>query len=150
MPRATADHIEMELMLEHYVKIGDGKLLIQDVGEDMLTKYYTEIVSRVQETTANLQTTQHMIGITLDNTRNQLIVFDLQANLATAAISSAALVAGLLGMNLPNGIDSLPWIFPIVSIGAVGLAKAIYFGSVKRMGKIIQWKGLLTLPPNEK
>ncbi|ORY42231.1 hypothetical protein BCR33DRAFT_718427, partial [Rhizoclosmatium globosum] len=55
IPRITSDHMEMELMLEHYAKLGD------------------ELVMRITETTSNLRTTQQMIGVSLDHTRNQLI-----------------------------------------------------------------------------
>ncbi|KAJ3112640.1 magnesium ion transporter [Physocladia obscura] len=124
-PHVVSDHIDMELMLEHYVKIGD------------------DLVSKVLETSSNLQTTQNMIGIILDNTRNKLIVFDLKANLATAAISSAALMAGLLGMNLPNHIENYPHIFEGVALASLGIVFGIYFGAVQRMGKITKWKGLI-------
>ncbi|KAI8607685.1 hypothetical protein BC830DRAFT_1072739, partial [Chytriomyces sp. MP71] len=124
-PHVISDHIDMELMLEHYAKLGD------------------DIKARIMETTNNLQTTQHMIGIILDSQRNELIIFDLQANLATAAISCAALLAALLGMNVPNGIDDVPFMFGTICIGSVGLAGAVYFGAVYKMTKIIQWKGLL-------
>ncbi|KAJ3064460.1 magnesium ion transporter, partial [Rhizoclosmatium hyalinum] len=114
IPRITSDHMEMELMLEHYAKLGD------------------ELVMRITETTSNLQTTQQMIGVSLDHTRNKLILFDLNANLATASLTSAGLVAALLGMNLPNYIDSVPWIFPVVSIGSMVLARAVYSASMGR------------------
>ncbi|KAJ3076656.1 magnesium ion transporter [Podochytrium sp. JEL0797] len=121
--RAVSDHMEMELMLEHYAKIGD------------------ELIRRIQETTANLQTTQHMIGISLDNTRNQLIVFDLQANLATVSLTTSALIASLLGMNLPNHLEGLPWIFPVVAMGSMVVARVVYYGTMRRVGQITKWKG---------
>ncbi|KAJ3391310.1 kinetochore-associated Ndc80 complex subunit ndc80 [Entophlyctis sp. JEL0112] len=125
-PHAVSDHIDMELMLEHYAKVGD------------------DLVSRILETSSNLQTTQNMIGIILDNKRNRLIVYDLQANLATAAISSAALLAALLGMNLPNHIDNIPYIFEIVTAVSFVTVTGVYFGAVRRMGAITKWKGIIS------
>ncbi|KAI8827947.1 hypothetical protein BJ741DRAFT_442750 [Chytriomyces cf. hyalinus JEL632] len=124
-PREISDHMDMELLLEHYIKIGD------------------EIKARLLETTTNLQTTQNMIGIILDSQRNELIIFDLQANLATAAISSAALVAALLGMNVPNHIEDLPFAFASICLGSIGVAGGVYFGAIYKMSRIIKWKGLV-------
>ncbi|KAJ1564082.1 hypothetical protein HK405_015901, partial [Cladochytrium tenue] len=55
---------------------------------------------------SNLSMTQSMLSVVLDAQRNDLIVMDLRANLATLAVSLAALIAGLFGMNLPNFLET--------------------------------------------
>ncbi|KAJ3192053.1 magnesium ion transporter [Irineochytrium annulatum] len=124
-PHAASDHIDAELMLEHYLKLAD------------------EISSSLNTLSSNVVTTQNMMGIVLDTHRNKLIVYDLKANIATVAISTAAFVASVFGMNLPNNIDSMPGVFWIVTGGLLLSACAIYFMSVQRIRMLGHARGLL-------
>ncbi|KAJ3410849.1 magnesium ion transporter [Chytridiales sp. JEL 0842] len=116
-PRQVSDHMDAELMLEHYLKLLD------------------EIFVVASQTSSNLQTTQQMIGITLDSERNALIVYDLKANLATVAISTGALVAGLFGMNLTSGVEEVKGLFWAVVGLAMGGSVGVFWGSVRRVGR---------------
>ncbi|KAJ3106890.1 magnesium ion transporter [Phlyctochytrium planicorne] len=113
--RLLADHMDAELMLEHYLNMTD------------------EIHSIVSNLSSNVTITQQMMAIALDAHRNKLIVYDLKANLATMAISSAALIAGLFGMNLPSSMEGLPYVFFTVSGMAVAIAGGIFLMTLRRI-----------------
>ncbi|KAJ3115580.1 magnesium ion transporter [Phlyctochytrium bullatum] len=122
--RAISDHMDAELMFEHYLNMAD------------------EIASVASNLASNVQSTQQMLAIVLDTQRNRLIVYDLKANLATMAISSAALVAGLFGMNLPNALDNYgTQAFALVSGSAVMLAVLMFLLTLRRISMLKSVKG---------
>ncbi|KAJ3204999.1 magnesium ion transporter [Dinochytrium kinnereticum] len=92
-----------------------------------------KIASVVTNLATNVSTTQQMMAIILDTQRNKLIVYDLKANLATMAISSSALIAGLFGMNLPSSLDHVPYAFLSVSGGLVLLAGGVFVLALRRV-----------------
>ncbi|KAJ3324688.1 magnesium ion transporter [Blyttiomyces sp. JEL0837] len=122
-PRHVSDHMEIELMLEHYAKLAD------------------EISSTATETASHLQTTQGMIGVVLDSQRNELILTDLRANLATLAVSCGALVAGFFGMNLPSYVDAVPGAFYLVGVGTVGCVSLLYISTIIRLRSALMKSG---------
>lgn len=81
-PRALHDHEQLEMLLESFVK------------------QVEEIVSEVDTTVANMQSTQEIAELMLDSGRNALLALDVKISVATLGVGSGALVAGLFGMNV--------------------------------------------------
>ncbi|KAJ3041186.1 magnesium ion transporter, partial [Rhizophlyctis rosea] len=98
-PRAISDHMEAELMFEHYMNLAD------------------EIANNVAQVSSNIASTQVILNIILDSQRNRLIIYELKATLATAGISAGAFIASMFGMNLHSGLEETPDVFWTVAGG---------------------------------
>ncbi|OCF41425.1 magnesium transporter [Kwoniella heveanensis CBS 569] len=111
-PRALHDHEQLELLLESFVK------------------QVEEIVSEVDTTVANMNSTQEIAELMLDSGRNELLALDIKISIATLGIGTGALVAGLFGMNLTTQLESSPYAFLAVSGAASAIALlVVMFGS---------------------
>lgn len=80
--RLPEDHEELELLLENYSQHLEG------------------IMSEVAGALSDVQSTQNVVELLLDSSRNMLLVLDLRISIATLGMSTGALGAGLLGMNV--------------------------------------------------
>lgn len=107
-PRALHDHEQLELLLESF------------------TKQVEEIVSEIDTTVANMQSTQEVAELMLDSGRNALLALDIKVSIATLGIGTGAMVAGLFGMNLTTSLEETPYAFVVVS-GAATLAGLMAF-----------------------
>lgn len=83
-PRALHDHVQLELLLESF------------------TKQVEEIVSEVDTTVANMQSTQEIAELMLDSGRNALLAMDIKISILTLGVGTGALVAGVFGMNVSS------------------------------------------------
>lgn len=81
-PRSATDHEELELLLENYSQHLEG------------------ILSEISGALADVQSTQNVVELLLDSSRNMLLVLDLRLSVATLGMTTGALGAGLLGMNV--------------------------------------------------
>ena len=55
----------------------------------------------------------------LDAVRNELLAFEIRINIITMGFGLGALIAGIYGMNLYNGLEQHPYAFYIVSGSSV-------------------------------
>lgn len=115
-PRGLQDHEQLELLLESF------------------TKQVEEIVSEIDTTVINMQSTQEVAELMLDSGRNALLALDIKVSIATLGIGTGALVAGLFGMNLTTSLEETPYAFAIVSGAAAftGLLTFLYGAKVLR------------------
>lgn len=81
-PRAMHDHVKLELLLESF------------------TQQVEEIVSEIDNTVANMQSTQEIAELMLDSGRNALMTLDIKISIATLGMGTGALLAGVFGMNV--------------------------------------------------
>lgn len=88
-PRALHDHEQLEVLLESFAK------------------QVEEIVSEVDTTVANMQSTQEIAELMLDSGRNALLALDIKISIATLGVGTGALVAGFFGMNVGRLKDQL-------------------------------------------
>lgn len=68
----------------------------------------------------NIDDTQEIIALKLQNRRNSIIRYDLLATLVTALFSLLALVTGLYGMNIRNNLEDNHLAFWVI-VGCFGL-----------------------------
>ncbi|TXT15693.1 hypothetical protein VHUM_00196 [Vanrija humicola] len=117
-PRALHDHDQLELLLESF------------------TKQVEEIVSEIDTTVANMQSTQEISELMLDSSRNALLALDVKVSMATLGIGAGALIAGIFGMNLSTSLEQTPWAFAIVATMTYVFAFLIYIYGVKLLRKV--------------
>jgi magnesium transporter len=96
-PRPISAHEEIELLLENYLKMAD------------------EIVSRLEELSLNMESTEDIVNIGLVGQRNELLLLELKLTIGTFAASMGGFGAGLFGMNLHSHLETSPWGFYLAS-----------------------------------
>lgn len=126
-PRALHDHAQLELLLESF------------------TKQVEEIVSEIDTTAANMQSTQEIAELMLDSGRNALLALDIKVSIATLGIGTGALVAGLFGMNLTTTLEDNAYAFAIVS-GITAFIAACVFGYGSRVLRKVRHIALVSKP----
>ncbi|KAJ3150449.1 magnesium ion transporter [Geranomyces michiganensis] len=118
-PRAEADHIEAELLFEHYLNLAD------------------EIANATSQLSANIAATSDIISIVLGSRRNLLLQYELMANLSMAALAPSTLLAGLLGMNVANGMEHAdPAVFWSIFAATFAVSGGLWFASLRKMWKM--------------
>ena len=103
------DHLEVEAILE------TGRREVQQIG-----RILTEINERIDDT-------REVLNISLDSQRNRILTLNLQTSLLTLSLTAIAVPAGILGMNIPLGLEEDPTAFSTVisAMGAVGICMYI-------------------------
>ncbi|KII91320.1 hypothetical protein PLICRDRAFT_51492 [Plicaturopsis crispa FD-325 SS-3] len=117
-PREADAHEELEVLLESF------------------SKQVEEIVNEAENIESNVQSTQEIVELILDSNRNQLLALDLKVSISTMGIGSGALVAGLLGMNLTNHMETMPYAFASLSAFSTGVVVLITWVGLRRLRKI--------------
>ncbi|KAI8818599.1 uncharacterized protein EV422DRAFT_569648 [Fimicolochytrium jonesii] len=117
-PRAIEDHMEAELLMEHYLNAAD------DMG------------AATRQLAQNIAGTQEIINIVLAARRNQLLHFELMANLSMACLAFPTLVAGLFGMNMPNGLETSVDSFWVVFSAMIVFAGGLWVMTLRKLWKL--------------
>ncbi len=92
-----------------------------------------EIHNEVKAAATEVSATEAIIHIVLDKQRNNLILFDLKANLATLAITSGTFLTSIFGMNLMSSLETIPGAFYL----ACGTAGAVTFAIYRSLMKLL-------------
>lgn len=96
----TDDHSEAEMLFESYYKHCDE--IVQTVGNHL----------------NNIRSTQEIVNIILDASRNSLMLLDLKFQIGTLGLGAGALIAALFGMNLKSYLEESEYGF----LGITGFA----------------------------
>ena len=100
--RRLEDHQEIEVLLESYLhKI-------------------EELQNEVKGLTHNILSTEQLIQIHLDTTRNQIMRLELLLSMGTFSMAAGAFGASIFGMNLLSHFETHPYAFYFVS-GSIGM-----------------------------
>ncbi|CAM9806502.1 unnamed protein product [Choristocarpus tenellus] len=103
------DHEEMELLLEAY---------LQDC-------YTTR--NKLELLQSRMRSTEALVMVKLDIARNRLLTADLMFSMASLCFTLGAVVAGIFGMNLANGVESSAKWFYCVTFGTIGAMIFLFF-----------------------
>ena len=79
------------------------------------------------EINERIDDTREVLNISLDSQRNRILTLNLQTSLLTLSLTAIAVPAGILGMNIPLGLEEDPNAFATVirAMGLVGLCMYI-------------------------
>ncbi|KAG5513819.1 hypothetical protein PMAC_000857 [Pneumocystis sp. 'macacae'] len=116
--RPLDQHDEIELLLESYLKQTD------------------EIVQSVNNLVSNIKNTEEIVNIVLDANRNSLMLMELKVSILTLAVSSGAIISGLLGMNLKNFMENSSYAFAGLSSLVFTIATIIGIFGLRKIKKI--------------
>ncbi|KAI9009579.1 Mg2+ transporter protein cora-like protein, partial [Gaertneriomyces semiglobifer] len=117
-PHDIADHMEAELIFEHYLNLTD------------------EISNACEQLSTNIEATQDILNIMLDSRRNQLINYELKATVATVSLSAGSVMVGMFGMNLISGLEATPGVFWGVAGLVVVVATTSYALATLRLRRL--------------
>eukprot|EP00752_Nemacystus_decipiens_P002877 g2677.t1 len=93
------DHEEMELLLEAY---------LQDINS---------IYNVLELLQGRARSTEALVMVKLDIARNRILTAGLVFSMASTCLAVGALVSGIFGMNLHNGVETKDVWFRVVAIG---------------------------------
>lgn len=117
-PREVHDHEQVELLLESF------------------TKQVEEVISEMDTTAANMQSTQEVAELMLDSGRNELLALDVKVSMATLGIGAGALIPCLFGMNLTTHLENVEYAFLAASGASASLALILYLYGVRVLRKV--------------
>ncbi|GMK59247.1 hypothetical protein CspeluHIS016_0702620 [Cutaneotrichosporon spelunceum] len=117
-PRAVHDHEQLELLLEGFMK------------------QVEEVISDIDTTAANMQSTQEVAELMLDSGRNELLALDIKVSMATLGIGAGALVPCLFGMNLTTHLESAEHVFLAATGASLSLVLVLYLYGVRVLRKV--------------
>ncbi|KAJ3397659.1 magnesium ion transporter [Lobulomyces angularis] len=120
-PRKCEDHGEVELLLEHY----QGSLY--------------ELSSITELTMTTIQATESLIQLSLDTQRNNLIVLDLRATLATLSISLSTFMTSIFGMNLYSGLEENTTFMLQFTLMSISIGTTLFIINLWKVSKIRSW-----------
>jgi magnesium transporter len=95
--RAAHDHEEVELLLEAYYKQTE------------------EIAAKASTLRQHMRSTEEIVQLILDVSRNSLMWYDIRLTIFTLSASIVGGYGALLGMNLKNYFEDDPYAFGLVT-----------------------------------
>lgn len=102
------DHLEVEAILE------TARRDVQEIGRIL------------GETNERIDDTREVLNLSLDSQRNTILNLNLQVSLFTLALTAIAVPAGILGMNIPLGLEENAAAMPFVLAGMSVLGSIMY------------------------
>lgn len=114
-PRDSSDHEEVELLLESYLKQTE------------------EIASTASSLISNMRSTEEIVQIILDVSRNSLMWFDIRLTIITLSASIVSVYGALFGMNLKNYFEDDPIAFYAFSGVALSSGLGAYMYALWRL-----------------
>ena len=69
---------------------------------------FQALSDQIEEVLANIETTQAVLELTLDNERNRIARLELLLSMGGLCVGSCAMVSGFFGMNLVSGLEVGP------------------------------------------
>lgn len=127
-PRAFSDHEEVELLLEAYLKQTE------------------EIASKASSLISNMRTTEEIVQIILDVSRNSLMWFEIRLSIITLSASIVSVYGALFGMNLKNYFEDDPIAFGLLSGAALLTGAGAYILSLRKLKALARIKRLAAGP----
>ncbi|KAI8332682.1 hypothetical protein BC941DRAFT_402389 [Chlamydoabsidia padenii] len=114
-PRDASDHEEVELLLEAYLKQTE------------------EIANETSRLISNMKSTEDVVQLTLDLSRNSLMWFDIRLTMVTLSASVVSVYGALFGMNFKNYFEQDPYAFGLVSGMALLSGAGAFFVTLRKL-----------------
>lgn len=99
--------------------------------ENLLDVYSARLEAlsdQIEEVLANIETTQAVLELTLDNERNRIARLELLLSMGGLCVGSCAMVSGFFGMNLVSGLEVVGrgGVFWGVTLSSLTLASGLF------------------------
>ncbi|KAF7728569.1 magnesium ion transporter [Apophysomyces ossiformis] len=121
-PRAPSDHEEIELLLEAYYKQTE------------------EIAAKASTLRTHMRSTEEIIQIILDVSRNSLMWYDIRLTIITLSASIVSGFGAIFGMNLKNYFENDPYAFGLVSGLALASGMGAFAVSLRKLKTLAKFK----------
>ncbi|KAI8054961.1 uncharacterized protein B0P05DRAFT_560911 [Gilbertella persicaria] len=120
--RAPSDHEEIELLLEAYYKQTE------------------EIAAKAETLRQHMRSTEEIIQLILDVSRNSLMWYDIRLTILTLSASVVSGFGAIFGMNLKNYFEDDPYAFGFVSGLALMSGVGAFAIAVRRLRRVSKLK----------
>ena len=87
---------------------------------------FQALSDQIEEVLANIETTQAVLELTLDNERNRIARLELLLSMAGLSVGSMSAVSGFFGMNLLSGVESAAGLFLLVTGTSILLTGSLF------------------------
>ncbi|CAO3616401.1 unnamed protein product [Cunninghamella blakesleeana] len=121
-PRDASDHEEVELLLESYLKQTE------------------EIANDASRLISNMRSTEDVVQLTLDLSRNALMWFDIRLNMFMLSASIVGIYGALFGMNFKNYFEDDPFAFGLVSASALLSGVGVFSLTLRKLKALARIK----------
>lgn len=121
-PRDASDHEEVELLLESYLKQTE------------------EIANDASRLISNMRSTEDVVQLTLDLSRNALMWFDIRLNMFMLSASIVGIYGALFGMNFKNYFEDDPYAFGLVSASALLSGMGVFSLTLRKLKALARIK----------
>lgn len=120
--RAPSEHEEIELLLEAYYKQTE------------------EIAAKAETLRQHMRSTEEIIQLLLDVSRNSLMWYDIRLTILTLSATVVSGFGAIFGMNLRNYFEDDPYAFGVVSGLAMMSGLGAFAIAVKKLRKFSKLK----------
>ncbi|OBZ88777.1 Mitochondrial inner membrane magnesium transporter mrs2 [Choanephora cucurbitarum] len=121
-PRAPSEHEEIELLLEAYYKQTE------------------EIAAKAETLRQHMRSTEEIIQLLLDVSRNSLMWYDIRLTIITLSATVVSGFGAIFGMNLRNYFEDDPYAFGVVSGLAMMSGLGAFAIAVKKLRRFSKLK----------
>jgi len=90
----------------------------QEMVETLLDVYdarFESLGDQIDQVASNIESTQEVLELTLDNERNRIARLELLLSMAGLCIGTCSAVSGFFGMNLLSGVEEVAGLFLLVT-----------------------------------
>jgi len=91
---------------------------VQEMVETLLDVYdarFESLGDQIDQVASNIESTQEVLELTLDNERNRIARLELLLSMAGLCIGTCSAVSGFFGMNLLSGVEEVAGLFLLVT-----------------------------------
>ncbi|EPQ28514.1 uncharacterized protein PFL1_03817 [Pseudozyma flocculosa PF-1] len=99
-------------------------------------KQVEEVLAETEQIHNDMNNTQEVVELILDNNRNKLLALDLRTSIATLGISAGTLWAGLFGMNLTSHFEEDQYAFFVSSAFAILTAAVVSAYGLRQLQRL--------------
>ena len=103
-------------------KLRNSKKITSEINEDLLEDALIENKQALETAQIYSDIQSGMMDAFASVISNNLNVVMKQLTLISILLMIPTLIASLFGMNVPNGIENLPWALPLIILGSLGLS----------------------------
>lgn len=101
----------------------------QEVVETVLDVYdarFQALGDQIDQVASNIESTQEILELTLDNERNRIARLELLLSMAGLCIGTCSAVSGFFGMNLLSGVEEVAGLFLLVTGTSIVLTGGLF------------------------
>jgi len=106
-----------------------------EIVETLLDVYdarFQSLGDQIDQVASNIESTQNILELTLDNERNRIARLELLLSMAALCLGVCSVVSGFFGMNLLSGLETVQGLFFFVAGTSILFTGTLFVGFLRR------------------